>query len=244
MDFGGISLPSIPSNPFTPGGINLQNAAIGGMFGGAGGAVTTGTMPGLNLGLPQQPGQSPLQTPAGSPTYQTITNPDGTLKSPYQVTPGKLGDTSAWQALAQQQNTANTNQNVSSAQTKAQTGAQSAWSQLAQNGGLSSGARERIATMGDRNAMMTAQDARAQGANNALNISQQGEMMNRQGDQFNLTNDMNAQNINAGRAAGDVQGQNQFNLQNWLGQYTAGAMQNAYNNQPQSIWSRLTGGIL
>jgi len=224
-------------------------AALGGLILGPAGQVIGGANGYLNAERSMQgaPGGPDFSGQPQTPGYVSIRNKDGSLQDPYKVNVDKLGDTSKWQALAQAQNTANTDASVSGAQTKAGTGAQGAWSQLAMNGGLNSGAAERIAKQGNRDAMLAGQGARQEGANNALNIGLQGEQMNRAGDQFNIANQFAANQNNAGAARQDVGGvnqNNQFNygeqMKGWTGLMNSQAVQQAAN-QPKGFLGSIFG---
>lgn len=212
-------------------------AAVGGLAGGAIGS-TIGGIFGNDAGQNTlaQVGPRPEMDP-----YASIRGANGYLADPYRVTAGKLGDTSAWQRLAQEQNVNQRNQSISDAQTRAKTGALGAWRTLAQ-GGSNAGAKERMLTSANRDAMMQGQRAYQEGTNNALNIGLQGEQMNRAGEQFNITNELGADQSNAGRAIADVGGLNQYNqfgygerMKDYTGRYAAAAASDAAANQKKGL---------
>jgi len=189
--------------------------------------------------------------------YASSRGKDGALLAPYQVQAGNLGDANAWGDLMQGKVQMQTARAVDDARQASQSATQNAWSDLAMQGGLSSGARERIATSGARDAMMGAQDARAQGSLNSLEAMLQTENLNRDASKFNIGNQFQASQINAGSALDDLKGfntQNQISYQERMKDFTGSKMAQAMaaagggNGGANSGWgkllSNLTFGIL
>lgn len=166
---------------------------------------------------------------------------------------------SVWANLANQQQGQQQQQQANDATQQNASGQAAARSNLAMTGGLSSGARERLALSGANAGNATQQQIEAQGnqartgismqdaankqamlanlpgmENQALapgmqkasawqNLAQNEASQNQQNQQFNVANNMNAQNANVGQTAAQLGAQNQNNL-------------NAYNQQ-MSGWA-------
>ncbi len=187
---------------------------------------------------------------AGQPhlsDYQSLQNADGTLKDPYKVQAGQMGNSDSWKALAMGQNQLNTQNSLDSANQGAASATADAQNQLAMNGGLSSGAGTYLAAQGQKNALLQGQDVRNQGNLNDLNIGLQAEQMNNDASKFNITNNLAAGQNNANMAANSNTGLNTHNLTDYQEQmkdFTGTKLADAYARAGAAGQKGGWGGLL
>lgn len=131
------------------------------------------------FGKPNRPEISQV-SPYTMPDYQSIAGPDGKLLDNYSLHGGAdlAMDpniaSNPWVQMMQQVNKIQTGNQLDSAAKQNNAGTKSAWSGLAARGGLSSGARERVARAGANDLMTTRQGVQNQGNLNSLGILTQG----------------------------------------------------------------------
>lgn len=151
------------------------NLAQGNVFGGGGGGDAMANYWGPDYAA-YNPGYDASKM-ATAPEYQKkldALNLDKSALNAYQEEALRKGP-SGYAQLAQRQQEAIAKASKDQARGTAAGGTAEAESQLARSGGLSSGARERVARSGNINAMNLSQDANANLANNALTIGQNDE---------------------------------------------------------------------
>lgn len=182
------------------------------------------------------------------PDYNSIADSNGVLKAPYSVAPTSLNYTqnaidqlsdyahttgpSPWLNL-QNQSIANDQKNYLDQMAKTSQGnLQSSWDALAAQGGLDSGAMERMAAKNNLNTLNANQGIFDQGfqARNAAALQDEGQkfniLQNLPQMQFSVDNAKLANDqFNAKNAIGAAQGQNDFNMNKYgiqMGTWGAG----------------------
>lgn len=166
------------------------------------------------------------------PKWSGITNEDGTLKNQYSLqaeAPVTMdqraiesvrsralatGD-SPWATMARQQQAQNNTDQMAQAQAQSASARNQSMNQLAMRGGVSAGARERLARNSNRDLMMRNQDIAGQNNRANLDIGMQDEKLKMDA----LTSTMGADRNNAELANQNRTyntGVNQFNTQNTL----------------------------
>lgn len=118
--------------------------------------------------------------------YQNTPSTTGNAMFDMQATPGFAegydpANTNAWMGQMGNQQTQMRNQQMGQGAQSVAAGTAKAMDELAGSGGLSSGARERVQEMGQKNLMNMNQTLQTQGMNNAMNLGIQGQQMNMTG---------------------------------------------------------------
>jgi hypothetical protein len=163
------------------------------------------------------------------PGYQGLTDSKGNLNREYQV--GNSYTISPWQQAAQNQINRNLSQNQGNLAVNSQSQTAGMMSQLAANGGLDSGARERIAQQANTDNLFGQQKLMSDAENVRNNVSMQDYQTQLGVDQFNKAN-----------AIDSMRGQNAFDLNQWQelmkawgANKAADAMSESFKDKPYGL---------
>lgn len=184
------------------------------------------------------------------PSYQSMVDANGQVKSGYTVDPTKSdafklqkqtamsGDLSPWAQLQMQQNTLATSGQRDQANAQTQGSTDQAMQQLmTTGGGQSSGAAAFLANQGARNTMAAQQNIGAQAQTNALGI-QATDATNKQSMLGQVASaETGAQSANAQTAMNDAANANMFNAGRYQQQMAAWGAQQTANGQEASAGS-------
>lgn len=164
------------------------------------------------------------------PAFQSITDANGNLLPQYALQ-GKgnvamdpnIATNNPWAQMMLQQSKMQTGQQLDQAAAQGTAGTTNAWDQLAARGGLSSGARERVARLGANNAMATAQGIRNTGAQSQLGVLSNATDKQAALDTSNRAYNTGIDQVNLQSQLANKQEQEQYNM-------------NKYNTQ-MGIWA-------
>lgn len=196
-------------------------------------AADPGNYLGLNPGLAPKMVSTAGRMPGGMAAggmggNETIRNPDGTVKDVYKMDPtksagfNKLNEqamaapgSSPWAQMQMQKQGLEEAGQMEGAGRASQTALAQSQGQLMRTGGLSSGARTRMAMQATRDQSRDQQNVARQGMLSRLGIQDQD--MGRQQDALSKISgtELNAQEKNIGLAAGDLQSQRDIDLEKY-----------------------------
>jgi hypothetical protein len=140
------------------------------------------------------------------PTYQSTTDKNGKLLAQYQ-----LGDASPWLQTQLSAEGLTRGNNLDMANKNTLSGIGQMQSNLAMNGGISSGARERIAKQGSRDLNLSRQGVNLQGDINKLNLQSDAFEKTQDANKFNIANTLADKNAQDERKLAEYQAQ----MQTW-----------------------------